>query len=55
MLIEEEKQLCDGCYEDLKLEIFSCIVCRTAVFLCKTCRDVAIKENKCIDCIQEGA
>lgn len=52
---EELKGWCDGCNKFVKKLIeFYCRVCKCRVNYCDICFSVASKENKCIDCLEEG-
>lgn len=59
--IYEEKmgRICEGCGKKEEeseegLYEFTCRVCRETYVFCNTCSSIALKTQRCIDCLNDG-
>jgi hypothetical protein len=52
--VVEDENICDSCCKEKELSEFICRNCHNKFYYCKMCSSIAVKENKCIDCYEEG-
>lgn len=54
-----EEDVCDSCGKEEKnskggLYQYTCRICRDTYILCDTCSTIVNKEQKCIECLNDG-